>query len=317
MEIVVLDGYALNPGDMSWKGLETLGNCKVYHRTAPSELFERIKEADAIITNKAVIDAPLMERLPKLRYIGVTATGYNVVDVKAANRQGIVVTNIPAYSTDSVAQLVFSHLLNIVNRVELHASTVREGEWANSADFAYWKSPQVELAGKTLGIVGFGRIGRKVAQIGEALGMKVIFNNRSQVKDAPSGMRQTTLDELFATSDVVSINCPLTPENSEFVNTDLLQKMKSSAILINTGRGGLINEADLASALNKGIIAAAGLDVLSTEPPMHDNPLLTARNCYITPHIAWATTEARQRLMNITIENLKCFMDGNPQNVVK
>lgn len=316
MEIVILDGYAMNPGDMSWNGLEILGNCRIYPRTAPSELFDRIKEAEAIITNKAVIDAPMMERLPRLRYIGVTATGYNVVDVKAADSKGIVVTNIPAYSNDSVAQLVFAHLLNIVNRVELHASSVKEGEWANSMDFAYWKSPQTELAGKTLGIVGFGRIGRRVAQIGEAFGMKVIFNNRSQVKDAPATMRQTNLEELFALSDVVSINCPLTPENSEFVNTDLLKRMKPSAILINTGRGGLINEADLAKALNEGIIGAAGVDVLSTEPPRHDNPLLTARNCYITPHIAWATTEARQRLMNITVENLKCFMEGKPQNVV-
>lgn len=317
MEIVILDGYALNPGDMSWNGLEALGNCRIYDRTAPSELFDRMKDAEAIITNKVVIDAPMMERLPKLRYIGVTATGYNVVDVKAADSKGIVVTNIPAYSTDSVAQLVFAHLLNIVNRVELHASSVREGEWANSKDFAYWKSPQTELAGKTLGIVGFGRIGRRVAQIGEAFGMKVIFNNRSLVKDTPSTTRQTNLEELFAQSDVVSINCPLTPENSEFVNTDLLKRMKPSAILINTGRGGLINEADLAKALNEGIIGAAGIDVLSAEPPKHDNPLLTARNCFITPHIAWATTEARQRLMNITVENLKCFMEGKPQNVVR
>lgn len=317
MEIVVLDGYALNPGDMSWKGLETLGNCKVYDRTAASELYERVKDAEAIITNKAVIDSSLLERLPKLRYIGVTATGYNVVDVKAAHSKGIVVTNIPAYSTDSVAQLVFAHLLTVVNRVELHASSVRQGEWTNSKDFAYCKSPQTELAGKTLGVVGFGRIGRKVALIGAAFGMKVIFNNRSQVKDAPSGMLQTNLEELFAQSDVVSLNCPLTPENSEFVNDDLLKSMKPTAILINTGRGGLINEADLARALNEETIAAAGLDVLSTEPPKHTNPLLTARNCYITPHIAWATAEARQRLMHITIENLKCFMEGKPQNVVR
>jgi glycerate dehydrogenase len=317
MEIVVLDGYALNPGDMSWKGLEELGNCVIYDRTAPSELYERIKNAEAIITNKAVIDAPLMEKLPKLRYIGVTATGYNVVDVKAASSKGIVVTNIPAYSTDSVAQLVFAHLLNIVNRVELHATSVREGEWANSKDFAYWKSPQTELAGKTLGIVGFGRIGRRVAQIGDAFGMKVIFNNRSQVKDATVGMRQTTLEEVFAQSDVISINCPLTPENSEFVNSHLLHRMKPSSILINTGRGGLIHEGDLAKALNEGVIAAAGVDVLSAEPPRHDNPLLTARNCYITPHIAWATTEARQRLMDITVENLRCFVEGKAQNVVR
>jgi len=317
MNIVVLDGYALNPGDLSWKGLEQLGNCTVYERTNPSDLMDRIKDAEAVITNKAVIDAPLIECLPKLKYIGVTATGYNVIDVKAAGEKGIVVTNIPAYSTDSVAQLVFSHLLNIVNRVEMHASSVRSGEWAASKDFAYWKSPQVELANKTLGIAGFGRIGRRVAEIGNAFGMKVIFNNRSKVNDTPSGMSQVSLSELFGKSDVVSINCPLTPENSEFVNAGLLYTMKPSAILINTGRGGLINEKDLAEALNDGILAAAGLDVLSLEPPQQDNPLLTARNCFITPHIAWATLEARQRLMDITVENLRLFIAGKPQNIVK
>lgn len=317
MEIVILDGYALNPGDLSWNGLEKLGNCRLYERTKPSEIYERVKNAQVVITNKAVMDASLMDRLSELRYIGVTATGYNVVDVQAATAKGVVVTNIPAYSTDSVAQLVFAHLLNIVNRVELHAASVRAGEWANNPDFAYWKSPQVELAGKTLGIIGFGRIGRKVAMIGHALGMKVIFNNRSQVADAPSGMQQVSLKEAFAQSDVVSINCPLTPQNSEFVNSDLLKMMKPSAILINTGRGGLINEQDLASALNNGTIAAAGLDVLSVEPPLHDNPLLTAQNCFISPHMAWATNEARQRLMDITVENLRSFMAGTPRNVVK
>lgn len=317
MEIVVLDGYALNPGDLSWKGLEALGHCVVYDRTKPEEAEERSKHAEAIITNKVVVDASLIERLPRIRYIGVTATGYNVVDVKAAESKGIVVTNIPAYSTDSVAQLVFAHLLNIVNHVESHAVSVRSGQWASSADFAYWITPQTELAGKILGIVGFGRIGQRVALIGQAFGMKVIFNNRSQVIDVPSGMRQTSLEELFADSDVVSINCPLTPENSEFVNSNLLSRMKSTAILINTGRGGLINEADLAMALKNGTIAAAGLDVLSTEPPKDDNPLLTAPRCFITPHIAWATLEARQRLMDITVENLKCFMEGRPQNVVQ
>ena len=317
MKIVVLDGFALNPGDLSWDGLKELGECQIYDRTKHEEILERIKDAEAVITNKAILDEQFVDRLPHLKYIGVTATGYNVVDVQAASRKGIVVTNIPAYSTDSVAQLVFSHILNIVNRIETHASSVRSGEWANNQDFAYWKSPQTELAGKTLGIVGFGRIGRKVAQIGLAFGMKVIFNNRSQITDILSGTCQSSLDEVFAKSDVVSINCPLTAENSEFVNRSLLLKMKQSAILINTGRGGLINEAELAAALNSGIIAAAGLDVLSTEPPKSDNPLLTAKNCFITPHIAWATLEARQRLINITVENLHRFILGKPQNVVK
>lgn len=316
MQIVVLDGYALNPGDLSWNGLQKLGECFIYERSRPEEIYDRIKNADAIITNKAVINEQLIEQLPKLKYIGVTATGYNVVDVQAANRKGIVVTNIPAYSTDSVAQLVFSHILNVVNRVEMHAVSVKSGEWVSNPDFAYWKSPQSELAGKTLGIVGFGRIGRKVAQIGQAFGMNVLFNNRSQVADNLTGTTQKTMQEVFSESDVISINCPLTAENSEFVNKSLLQTMKASAILVNTGRGGLINEADLAEALNSGIIGAACLDVLSTEPPRPDNPLLSAKNCFITPHIAWATNEARTRLMNITIRNLESFLAGNPQNVV-
>ena len=317
MEIVVLDGFALNPGDLSWEGLKHLGECKVYDRTKPADVFNRIKSSAVVITNKVVIDEQMIDQLPNLRYIGVTATGYNVVDVQAASRKGIVVTNIPAYSTDSVAQLVFSHILNIVNRVEMHAISVASGEWTHSPDFAYWKSHQMELAGKTLGIVGLGRIGRKVALIGLAFGMKVIFHNRSKVTDAPADVNQLTLEEVFAQSDVISLNCPLSAENSGFVNQKLLRTMKPSAILINTGRGGLVNEADLATALNAGIIAAAGLDVLSTEPPKPDNPLLSAKNCFITPHIAWATLEARQRLMNITVENLMCFISGNAQNVVK
>lgn len=317
MQIVVLDGFALNPGDLSWEGLQKLGDCEIYDRTKPDEIFDRIKDAEVVITNKAVIDEKLIDRIPVLKYIGVTATGYNVVDVPAASRKGIVVTNIPAYSTDSVAQLVFAHILNVANRVEKHAASVSSGDWAGNPDFSYWKTPQMELAGKTLGIVGFGRIGRKVAQIGAAFGMKVIFHNRSKISDVPAEMRQTTLNDVFSESDVVSINCPLTPENIEFVNEQLLLKMKQSAILINTGRGGLIDERDLAIALNSGIIASACLDVLSTEPPRTDNPLLSARNCFITPHIAWATIEARQRLMNITIQNLNGFISGNLQNVVK
>jgi glycerate dehydrogenase len=317
MQIVVLDGFALNPGDLSWEGLKKLGECVIFDRTKSEEIFDRIKYTEAVITNKAVLDKQMIERLPKLKYIGVTATGYNVVDVQTAMHKGIIVTNIPAYSTDSVAQLVFSHLLNIANRVEIHSASVFSGEWVNSPDFSYWKTPQMELAGKTIGIVGFGQIGRKVAQIGLAFGMKVIFHNRSQITNAPMGTNQATLNEVFAESDVVSLNCPLTDENGKFVNQQLLQKMKQSAILINTGRGGLINETDLATALNDGIISAAGLDVLSNEPPKQNNPLLSAKNCFITPHVAWATTEARQRLMNITVANLQCYILGKPQNVVK
>lgn len=316
MQIVVLDGYALNPGDLSWDGLRKLGDCTIFDRSRPEEIFERIKNADVIITNKAIINKQLIEQLPKLKYIGVTATGYNVVDVRVASQKGIVITNIPAYSTDSVAQLVFSHILNVVNRVEMHTTSVRSGDWASNPDFAYWRSPQTELAGKTLGIIGFGRIGRKVAQIGQAFGMKILFNNRSKVNDKPVGTSQKIMEEVFAESDVISINCPLTAENSEFVNRSLISLMKSSAILVNTGRGGLINEVDLADALNSGIIGAACLDVLSTEPPQPDNPLLTAKNCFITPHIAWATAEARNRLMNITVANLEKFLAGAPQNVV-
>ena len=317
MKIVVLDGFALNPGDLSWNNLENLGGCRIFDRTKPDETWGRVLDAEVVITNKVVISRSLIEQLPALKYIGVTATGYNVVDVKAANEHNIVVTNIPAYSTDSVAQLVFSHILNVANRVELHAQTVKDGQWSGNPDFAYWKTPQMELAGKTLGIVGLGQIGRKVAQIGLAFGMNVIFQNRSVKKDIPEGMFQTDLQNVFAQSDFVSLNCPLTPENTGFVNTELIRTMKHTAVLINTGRGGLIHEQDLADALNNGQIAAACLDVLSTEPPSLQNPLISARNCFITPHIAWATFEARQRLMAITIENLKCYLSGRPQNVIK
>lgn len=316
MKIVVLDGFALNPGDLSWENLKELGECVIFDRTKPEEVLERAECAEVLITNKVIIDKSLIEKLSSLKYIGVTATGYNVVDVQAASERNIVVTNIPAYSTNSVAQLVFSHILNVANRVELNANSVRNGEWIKCPDFSYSKSPQIELAGKTLGIVGFGRIGSKVAEIGLAFGMKVIFQNRSEKTGLPSGMIQKSLAEVFAESDFISLNCPLTAENVEFVNRDLMITMKPTAVLINTGRGGLINEQNLAEALNAGQLSAACLDVLSTEPPLPDNPLISAQNCFITPHIAWATFEARQRLLNITIDNLKSFIAGNPQNIV-
>ncbi len=317
MKIVVLDGFALNPGDLSWEKLKEFGECVVYDRTKPNEVFGRANGAEVLITNKVIINKDLMNKLPLLKYIGVTATGYNVVDVRAATERNIIVTNIPAYSTNSVAQLVFSHILNVVNRVELHSSSVKNGEWSQNPDFSYSKSPQIELAGKTLGIVGLGRIGLKVAEIGLAFGMNVIFQNPSIKTDLPSGIVQKNLPEVFAESDFVSLNCPLTLENTEFVNRDLLKKMKPTSVLINTGRGGLIREQDLADALNSRQLLAACLDVLSTEPPLPNNPLISAQNCFITPHIAWATFEARQRLLTITIDNLRNFSMGNPQNVVK
>lgn len=315
MEIVILDGYTLNPGDLSWEGIKAFGNCTFYDRTPPELTVERAKDAEVAITNKVILDRNTIEQLPHLKYIGVLATGYNVVDVEAAKDAGITVTNIPAYSTASVAQMVFSHILNYAQNVAVHANSVSTGEWANSIDFSYWETPQIELAGKTIGIIGFGQIGQAVARIALAFGMKVIFNNRSK-KETSLDARQVDLDTLFSESDFISINCPLTSDNAGFINKSTIEKMKPEVFLINTGRGPLINEQDLADALNSGRIAGAGLDVLSVEPAKEDNPLPKAKNCYITPHIAWATIEARTRLMNIATENLKAFLEGKPQNVV-
>jgi len=315
MQIVILDGYALNPGDLDWNGIQKLGNCTIYDRTPSEKVLERLTDADAVFINKVVLNKDVLSRLPGLKFIGILATGYNVVDIKAANEAGIIVTNIPSYSTDSVAQMVFSHILNFVQNVSSHAESVRSGEWAKSRDFSYHLTPQTELAGKTLGIIGFGQIGRAVAKIGLAFGMKVIFNNRSK-KIAPEGIVRTDLDDLLRTSDFISINCPLTDDNEKFINKVSIEKMKRNVFLVNTGRGALIAENDLAEALNSGRIAGAGLDVLAKEPPDNNNPLISARNCFITPHIAWATSESRKRLMEIAAENLRSFMEGNPKNVV-
>jgi len=315
MKIVVLDGYVLNPGDLSWDGIENLGDCTIYERTLPELTLKRAKDADVLITNKVILNKEIIEKLPNLKYIGVLATGYNVVDTDSAKSAGVVVTNIPAYSTASVAQMVFSHILNFAQNVGVHATSVSSGEWAESIDFAYWKTPQTELAGKTLGIVGFGQIGQAVAKIGLAFGMKVIFNNRSK-KETGLEATQVDLNTLLMESDFISINCPLNAENTGFINKSSISKMKPSSFLVNTGRGSLINEMDLADALNSGKIAGAGLDVLSIEPVTKDNPLPKAKNCYITPHIAWATFEARARLMNIATENLKSFLEGDQKNVV-
>ena len=310
MKIVVLDGYALNPGDLSWTGMEALGELTVYERTSPSEVLERSAGAEVLITNKTVITAEHMAALPQLKYIGVLATGYNVVDIDEARNRGIVVTNIPAYSTASVAQMVFAHVLNITQRVGYYATENANGRWTNSVDFCYWDTDLVELDGKKMGIVGLGNIGRATARIAQAFGMEVLVVTSKEQSALPEGMKKVTLDELFAQSDVVSLHCPLTPDTKEMVNAARLQTMKSSAILINTGRGPLVNEQDLADALNEGRIAAAGLDVLSVEPSVTGNPLLGARNCFITPHIAWATKEARGRLMDIAVNNLKSYQEG-------
>ena len=316
MKIVVLDGYGLNPGDLSWEAMQSLGELQVYNRTSPSELLDRAKGAEVLITNKTVITAKDMDALPQLKYIGVLATGYNVVDIEAARSKEIIVTNIPAYSTRSVAQMVFAHLLNITQRVGYYAKENRQGRWATNADFCYWDTPLIELDGKRMGIIGFGNTGQATAAIAIALGMKVcVYSSKPQFM-LPQGIQRMGLDELFRECDVVSLHCPLTDNTKELVNAARLSTMKPTAILINTGRGPLVNEHDLADALNNGVIAAAGLDVLSTEPPCKDNPLLTARNCFITPHIAWATKEARIRLMDIAVNNLKGYRQGNIINNV-
>ena len=316
MKIVVLDGYGLNPGDLSWSAWKTLGELKVYDRTSPSELLERSEGAEVLITNKTLITANDMALLPELKYIGVLATGYNVVDIDEAKARGIVVTNIPAYSTASVAQMVFAHMLNITQRVGYYANENTQGRWTNNADFCYWDTNLVELDGKKMGIVGYGNIGKATARIALAFGMEVLAYTSKEQKDLPQGVKKATLDELFAESDVISLHCPLTPDTKELVNANRLKAMKPNAILVNTGRGPLINEQDLADALNEGRIAGAGLDVLSVEPSVAGNPLLSAKNCFITPHIAWATKEARTRLMDIAINNLRSYQEGNIINNV-
>ena len=316
MKIVVLDGYGLNPGDLSWSAWEALGEIKVYDRTSPSELLERSAGAEVLVTNKTLITANDMVSLPELKYIGVLATGYNVVDIDAAKARGIVVTNIPAYSTSSVAQMVFAHVLNITQRVGYYANENTQGRWTNNADFCYWDTNLVELDGKKMGIVGYGNIGKATARIALAFGMEVLAYTSKEQKDLPQGIKKATLDELFTESDVVSLHCPLTPDTKELVNAERVKTMKPSAILINTGRGPLVNEQDLADALNEGRIAGAGLDVLSVEPSVANNPLLSAKNCFITPHIAWATKEARTRLMDIAINNLRSYQEGNIINNV-
>lgn len=317
MKIVVLDSHTLNPGDLSWSGLEALGECLFYERTAPELIAARAREAEIVFTNKVVLGRAEIAQLPHLRYIGVLATGYNVVDVAAAQERGILVTNIPAYGTRSVAQMTFALLLELTQHVGYHAQTVREGRWTRSQDFAYWDFPLVELEGLTLGIIGMGRIGKAVAELAQAFGMKVIAYNPSPPASLLPGVMMVELEALFKESDVVSFHCPLTAENKEMVNAAQLANMKPTALLVNTSRGTLVDEAALALALNTGVIAGAGLDVLAVEPPHSDNPLLTAKNCLITPHQAWATKAARERLLSTAVDNLRAFMAGKAQNVVK
>lgn len=317
LKIVVLDGYTLNPGDLSWKDLEALGTVKIYDRTHPGEVVERATGAQIVLTNKTVLDGEALSQLPDLKYIGVLATGYNVVNLEAARRQGVTVTNIPAYSTDSVAQMVFAHLLNITQRVGHYAEEVASGHWTKQADFSYWNTPLVELAGKTLGVIGLGHTGMATARIALAFGMQVLAYTSKSAAELPAGIRKAdSLEQVFSDSNVVSLHCPLTETTKNLVNMERLKLMKREAVLINTGRGGLVNETDLAEALEKGLLAAAGVDVLSSEPPVPGHPLVGVKNCFITPHIAWATLEARQRLMGQAVRNIEAFLSGQPINTV-
>lgn len=316
MKIVVLDGYGVNPGDLSWEKLEELGELTVYERTAPEEVLTRTEEAEIVLTNKVVLSAEILCKLPKLKYIGVLATGYNVVDTEAARAQGVAVTNIPAYSTDSVVQMTFAHILNITNRVAHYARENREGKWARSKDFCYWDTPLLELSGLTLGVVGLGNIGMKVARVARTLGMEVYAATSKSSSSLPEGIQKTTFKGLLGVCDILTLHCPLTPDTRELVNAKTLGMMKRGAVVINTGRGPLVNENDVAEALRSGQLAAYGADVMCQEPPREDNPLFAEPNAFITPHVAWATIDARRRLMKIAADNIKAFVEGKPVNVV-
>ena len=316
MKIVVLDGHGANPGDLSWAPLEELGSLTVYPRTTPDEVIDHAADADILITNKVILDKKVLSALKQLKYIGVFATGFNTIDIQAAKERGIVVTNIPAYSTDSVAQMTFAHLLNITNRVDHYADESRAGRWSRNPDFCYWDTALPELAGKTIGIVGLGHIGSEVARIAGAFGMNVFAYTSKNAADLPVSIRKTTLDGLFAASDILSLHCPLTADTREMINKETLAKMRPGTILINVSRGALVNEQDVAEALESGQLGAYGADVMCEEPPAKTNPLFAQPHAYITPHIAWATVEARMRLMQIAAENIRAFINGEPQNVV-
>ncbi len=316
MKIVILDGYTENPGDLSWSGLEALGELTVYDRTLPEQVADRIGDAEIVILNKTPLPREMLDRCPNVRYIGVLATGYNIVDVQAAKERGIPVCNIPTYGTDAVGQFAIAMLLEICHHVAHHDAAVHEGRWESCPDWCFWDYPLIELAGKTMGIIGFGRIGRTTGRIARALGMQVVACDSIETDEGREIGRYLPLEELFACSDVIALHCPLFPETQGIINRDTIAKMKDGVILLNNSRGPLIVEQDLADALNSGKVYAAGLDVVSTEPIRGDNPLLKAKNCLITPHISWAPKESRQRLMGIAVESLRAFLDGNPINVV-
>lgn len=313
--ITILDSHTLNPGDLNWDGLRALGDCTFYDRSAPDEVVERARDARIVVTNKAPLPAAVLNDLPDLQYIAVTATGFNIVDTTAARARGIAVSNVPTYGTNSVAQMVFAHILNLTQHVAEHAQGVRDGRWASADDWCFWDFPLVELEGSTLGVIGFGRIGQATGKLANAFGMRVLAYNPSRVEGAGFA-EQTDLETLLRESDFVSLSCPLTAENERFINSELLGWMKPTAYLINTARGPLIDEAALADALNNDRLAGAGLDVVSVEPPDGDNPLFSAKNCYVTPHIAWATRESRRRLLDTTVDNVAAFLQGSPKNVV-
>lgn len=312
MKICILDGYSLNPGDLDWSPVERLGDVTLFDRTSADKIVERAADADIVLTNKVPFSADTLRQLPRLRFICVLATGYNIIDTEAAARQGVVVANIPAYSTMSVAQMAFAHILNITNHVASYAREVADGKWTNCPDFCFWDSALTELAGKTMGIVGLGNTGMATARIAVAMGMKVVALTSKSADTLPEGITPAPLDDVLASADVVSLHCPLTPSTRHLINAASIAKMKPSAILINTGRGPLVDEQAVADALNGGRLAAFGADVLSQEPPRGDNPLLSARNCFLTPHIAWATLEARTRLMSTATENVRQFIAGEP-----
>ncbi len=312
MKICILDGYSLNPGDLDWSPVERLGDVTLFDRTPADKIVERAADADIVLTNKVPFSADTLRQLPRLRFICVLATGYNIIDTEATARQGVVVANIPAYSTMSVAQMAFAHILNITNHVASYAREVADGKWTNCPDFCFWDSALTELAGKTMGIVGLGNTGMATARIAVAMGMKVVALTSKSADTLPEGITPAPLDDVLASADVVSLHCPLTPSTRHLINAASIAKMKPSAILINTGRGPLVDEQAVADALNGGRLAAFGADVLSQEPPRGDNPLLSARNCFLTPHIAWATLEARTRLMSTATENVRQFIAGEP-----